>query len=555
MSQAVNAVAPGRRSIVAPTLESHGPSLAKFVVVCVGSTFVNGGVLGVLFLVALLLGGVLSDGHADDTVSTDEKTEMEDTQKDYDLTNNDIGNDDTVPLNYNNDNIQDVSVPGPVDLTQSVGIQNAPEAPPMNVPPPAGTGNGTGAARLDPNVSGTGSSIGTHGGMGGPLGVGGGFGGRSGATREKMVKEGGGNAASEAAVASGLRFLALHQCSDGRWTLHDFNRHARTEALPRGKVSPDNSQPMTTRRNDVAATAFGLLPFLASGIPHKPATKKQKYDYTKGVGMGLRWLISRQSKSGNDRGYFGGDMYSHGLATIAMCEAYGLTSDPLLKASAQMAVDYIARAQHEGGGWRYAPRQAGDMSVTGWQVMALKSGQMSGLSVPRVTLKRVERFLDDCESGGKSINDKGGYSYTPRSGPTPAMTAVGALCRQYLGVPARNPSLRASVKRIRAVPPQPRGNIYYEYYATQVMHHMGAEDWEFWNKGPDGSGKGGIRDTLITRQDQGLGGRPGQKGSFEGNEHVGGRLGGTSLNLLSLEVYYRHLPLYRRDVGAVKKND
>src|SRR5207302_8044000 len=101
------------------------------------------------------------------------------------------------------------------------------------------------------------------------------------------------------------RFLAHHQCSDGRWPLHDFNRHARTAPLPAGKVVPDNSQPGTTRRNDTAGTAFGVLPFLAAGITHKPAAKKTLVDYSKGVGMAIRYLINKQSKSGNDRGYFG----------------------------------------------------------------------------------------------------------------------------------------------------------------------------------------------------------------------------------------------------------
>jgi hypothetical protein len=235
-------------------------------------------------------------------------------------------------------------------------------------------------------------------------------------------------------------------------------------------------------------------------------------------------------------------MYAHGVATIAMCEAYGLTSDPRIKASAQMAINYIIAAQDDaGGGWRYAPKQAGDTSVVGWQLMALKSGQMSGLSVPRAVLKKVEKFLDSCESSGK-----GGYSYTPGSGETPTMTAVGALCRQYLGTNPRNPSLLGSVKKIRAMPPASTTNIYYLYYATQVMHHMGGEAWNFWNLGPDGNGKGGIRDTLLARQDKGQGGRPGQKGSFAGDSHVGGRLGATSMSLLTLEVYYRHLPLYNR---------
>jgi len=370
----------------------------------------------------------------------------------------------------------------------------------------------------------------------------GGFGGRSGGTREKMALEGGGNAASEAAVAKGLKWLALHQFSDGHWGLNDFNKAYRDKPLPAGKVIGDNSQPNTTRRNDTAGTAFGLLPFLAGGITHKTAAKNKQEDYSKSVGAGLRWLIAKQSKSGNDSGYYGGDMYSHGIATIAMCEAYGLTSDPTLKASAQMAIGYIERAQHDGGGWRYAPRQAGDTSVTGWQLMALKSGQMAGLTIKKKTLDLVKRYLDEAETSSKS----GAYGYVPRSGGSIAMTAVGALCRQYLGTSPLDKSLLASIEKIKAAPPAVNGrgeSIYYEYYATQVLHHVGGEHWDEWNKGK--GGKGGIRDTLIARQKE--------DGSFDGTDHgSGGRLGATSLSLLTLEVYYRHLPLYRRDAGAEK---
>lgn len=534
---------PGRKLIVAPRVGGHGPTVGKFLVVWAVSTAINVSILLGSFVVFSAIGA--SAGASDVLPEIQESTEVADQTKEYDLTNTDIGNDDQVPLNYNVDRIEEVSVPGQVDPTAAVGIVNAPEAAPMNVPPPPGSGGGTGAAALDPNTSGVGAMAGTLGGMGGSYNLGG-FGGRSGATREKMVREGGGNARSEASVADGLQFLALHQSADGSWSLNEFNKHARTAPLPAGKVVPDNSQPQTTRRNPTAGTAFGLLPFLAAGITHKPSKTPKAVDYSKGVGKAIDYLVAKQTKTGADRGNYGGDMYSHGLATIAMCEAYGLTSDPRIKASAQLGLNYLVSAQDPaGGGWRYSPRSPGDTSVTGWQLMALKSGQMAGLTVPRETLKKTEAFLNAVES------KQGGYGYMPGNPETITMTSVAALCRQYLGVNPRNPSLLASIKKIKAAPPT-GGNIYYEYYATQVMHHMGGDAWQFWNLGPDGTGKKGIRDVLIARQDKGEGGKAGQKGSFSGNDHVGGRLGATSLCLLSLEVYYRHLPLYRRDAGMEK---
>src|SRR5262249_54075226 len=146
-------------------------------------------------------------GEVGQTVVEDESPD-----KKLDLTNIEVGIDPSVQTNYNVDRIEDISVPGMVNPMESVGLLNAPEAQAKTLPLPPGTGGGTGAAApaLDP---GQGGMYGTLGGMGGIYQPGG-FGGRSGATREKMALEGGGNALSEAAVARGLLWLALHQNND-----------------------------------------------------------------------------------------------------------------------------------------------------------------------------------------------------------------------------------------------------------------------------------------------------------------------------------------------------
>ncbi len=533
----------GRRLVVATVVGRSDLNPVKFFLVWVCSAAINLTLLGLMLLVFHLLDvkATAADDAAPEVAQT---TEVVEPEKETDLTNTDIGIDDMVTTNFNVDRIEDVSVPGPVDPTAPVGIVGAPEdAVRTTVPAPPGAGGGTGAAPVLADAPGIGNLTGTLGGMGG-ISFSGAFSGRSGATREKMLTEGGGNAASEAAVARGLQWLALHQAQDGHWGLHDFNRCAREKPYPAGKITVCNCDGATSRRNDIAATGFALLPFLAAGITHKPATAKNaKEDYTQAVKAGLLYLVGKQGKDG----YYGGDMYSHGLATIAMCEAFGLSSDPLLKQSAQKAINFIVAAQDPaGGGWRYSPRTAGDTSVTGWQLMALKSGQMSGLSVPRSTLALAERFLDSVES-----SSKGGYAYVPGGGETPTMTAVGLLCRQYQGVNPRNPGLLAGVERLKSYPPGKTGNLYYEYYATQVMHHMGGDSWQFWNAGPDG--KSGLRDTLIAKQQHNAGNKHHIEGSW-GPETApeGGRIMTTALSLLCLEVYYRHLPLYRRDMGVMK---
>jgi hypothetical protein len=473
-------------------------------------------------------------------------------KEDFDLTNTDIGMDSETPYNLNVERTgEDIVVPGVVDPTQSVGIPDAPaDVPRSNVPLPPGSGGGLGGAPLNlDNAAAIGGLSSSLGGMGGNY-LGNQFAGRSAGTKERMLNEQGGNNVSEAKVAQGLEWLALHQNQDGRWSLHEFHHHAREQPRPGGKVFPCNCEPGGAHRNDIAATAFGLLPFLGAGITHKSGKHTQK-DYTKTVEGAINWLISKQGQDGS----YSGDMYAHGIAAIAMCEAYGLTSDPRVRLSAQRALNFIASAQDStGGGWRYVPKQAGDISVTGWQLMAIKSGQMAGLSVSKNTLKLAERFLDSVESPKKP----GHFGYTSSDEITPTRTSVGLLCRQYSGVGPKNPALQNGVKMLHDHPPGKTDNIYYLYYATQVMHHMQGEDWRYWNEGRDADGKRvhvGIREYLINMQDKGTDPRhPHQIGSWGGRFQgaQGGRIMATSLSLLCLEVYYRHLPLYRRDVAAVK---
>jgi hypothetical protein len=539
-----------QRQVVVKTLvettEGDFSSLMKFVPAVIFSILTNGAIIGLFCLITV------SSAGGDDRLEAkrDQKQILEGEDK-QDLTMTDEGLDPSVTTQYPVDKIDNISVPGDPDPTASTGIADAPESTPRTLPLPPGAGGGTGQAQVMPGEFGSGNLFGTPGGMGGVF-MPGSFGGRGGATRERMVQVGGGNARSEAAVARGLEWLALHQASDGHWSLGGFRQHAREKPLGvPGKTFTCNCQGECNRQNDVAATAFGLLPFLAAGQTQKPSAQKTQHDYSKTVAAGLDYLLKKQDKS---NGSFSREMYSHGLATIVVCEAFGMTSDPNLRGPAQKAIHFIEYAQDPGkGGWRYSPRSDSDTSVTGWQLMALKSGQMAGLSVKSETLQKCDKYLDSCE-GNKSAKTNGTFGYVPGNGPTEAMTAVGLLCRQYLGVNPRNESLQNGVDYLKKHPPGTVG-LYYEYYATQVMHHMGGEAWQFWNLGKDGNGVGGIRDLYIKKQDSGMDPkRAHQIGSWwhPGSDAQGGRVMETSLSLLTLEVYYRHLPLYRNDVGAAK---
>jgi hypothetical protein len=306
--------------------------------------------------------------------------------------------------------------------------------------------------------------------------------------------------------------------------------HSRTK-LDDKETFDDKSTGKGTK-NDTAGTAFGLLPFLGAGITHKPSGKENEDRFVKTVRNGLSYLMQKQGKDGA----FPGGLYAHPIATMALCEAYGLTGDPMLKKPAQAAINYIIAAQDpQGGGWRYQPRQGSDTSVTGWHMQALFSARAAGLNVPKKTLDGAVKWLNSCETP-----DGGGYGYT---GPveTPTLTAVGLLCRVYLGTPPRNANLRNGLEKLKKnAPPGAVRNAYGEFYATQLFHHMGGDDWTFWNTGNQKNK--GIREVMLERQDRDGSWNP----QGEPFGQAGGRIMQTSLSLLMLEVYYRHAPLFRR---------
>jgi hypothetical protein len=226
-------------------------------------------------------------------------------------------------------------------------------------------------------------------------------------------------------------------------------------------------------------------------------------------------------------------MYSHGIAAIAICEAYAMTNDRNLLIPARAALNFIVSSQDpKGGGWRYEPRQPGDTSMLGWQLMALKSGQMANLSVPGRVAKKASSFLDSVQGDGGAL-----YGYQVIDQGSDATVAIGLLSRMYLGWKRDNPAMQRGVQWLGRRGPS-ASNMYYNYYATQVMRHWEGEPWKIWNQQ--------MRDQLIHSQ--------AKQGHEEGSWYTGGgdlgagtggRLYCTAMAAMILEVYYRHMPIYR----------
>ncbi len=331
---------------------------------------------------------------------------------------------------------------------------------------------------------------------------------REGALADKdVMSKLGGSESSESAVEKALTYLANLQEEDGRWDIGKSGGQAG---------------------HDIAATAFSLLAFYGRGERHDKQCK-----YQKNVRLGLEWMLNQQIESSGDlRGNSpqNNAMYDHGIAALALVEAYGVTKDSKLKPKAQAAIDFIVESQHEEGGWRYRPKERGDLSVTGWMVMALASAKMSGLAIPQSTFDGVDNFLEII-SGGK---DGGSYGYTDSPGKGKsgrmAMNAAGFFCAQLSGASSNAAKAFESALIIDNAGFQ-LNDIYYVYYGTLAAYQHQGPVWRKWLEK--------MQTEFLNSQEP------------DGSWPVGGGHGGqmgkvivTALVALCLEAHYRYTPLY-----------
>jgi len=373
---------------------------------------------------------------------------------------------------------------------------------------------------------------------------------------------------SERAVDAALKWLAEHQSADGSWSFD------HRDGLCQGRCPNPGS--MKAAKN--AATAMALMTFLGAGHSHVEGRYKEN------VAKGLKFLLATLKQQGRVGSWHeavgNATNYSHGMACLAVCEAYAMARDhkprktpakspsemtederraweqerkrpkrpvppiPLaqLRSAAQSGLNDIIQNQHPEGGWRYNTGQPGDTSVVGWMAMALKSGGLANLGVPWRTFTGVENFLKGVEHDAYGAT----YRYL-RADNRPleackATTAIGLLCRMYMGWGRNHPGILQGVQQLGAWGPDlsadgRAANMYYNYYATQVMFHYGGEPWKKWNNS--------LRDRLVAAQ--------AKEGHARGSWHfngdhgtaVGGRLYGTTLAAMTLEVYYRYMPIYK----------
>jgi hypothetical protein len=336
--------------------------------------------------------------------------------------------------------------------------------------------------------------------------------------RKPLLEKWGGTRESEDAVERALDYLARNQEPDGRWTY--VERRTR----------PGEREP---NAHDTAITGLATLAFLAAD--HTPANDGP---YRETVTSAVNFLLAAQRANGDLRGAQpgggadAGNMYDQGIATLALCEAAQMTGDKKITEAATRGAGFIVKAQsRESGGWRYLPGEYGDTSVFGWQVMALHSARQLGFEVPEKTRRNALRYVTLASTG----RNRALAGYQPGHGPSQAMTAELLFARMLLGDELTDEGQReASAYLTQRLPDARRADFYGWYYGSLSLLQLQNDAWNKWNER--------TRETLVKMQKRG----GADDGCWDGNiqwRDRGGTIYSTALGALTLEVYYRYLPL------------
>ena len=401
----------------------------------------------------------------------------------------------------------------PIGFTDVVKVTPPPVVPPVVPPviPPL---------KPTPAPSSTAGAAGKKG--AGPYGQ---RGGGEGGGDRSLARKLGATKESEDAVDRGLQWLAKVQEEDGHWNAAKWSGS-----------------------HDLGCSGLATLAFLADGHTHK----KGKYKDT--VEKAIKWLLSQVDKDGRFKYQ---TFYEQGIGAMALCEAYGMTEDGSLRRPAQKAIDVIIQNAGPDGGYGYGG-PGNDISVTGFQIMALKSALMAKLDVPQAAITKEKGFLDAC------MGPEGWTGYGKwRNDPHLSRTGVNMFCQLFLGYGRKEDGVLKMTKIISEAGPAvgnkapdirkgkgvneiaeaiaffARGGVdpYYTYYATYAMLQMGDPYWPAWNAK--------FRDPVIAMQVRDGSNLDGSWGpEVGGGVASGGRVCTTAMWILTLEVYQRFLPMY-----------
>ena len=298
-------------------------------------------------------------------------------------------------------------------------------------------------------------------------------------------------------------------------------------------------------QNQTAMTSLAILAMAAVG--HQPTD-----DTREGKAMKKALAFVLKPERQNPQGYLGekdgSRMYGHGIVTLMLAEMLGMgvdaQQDQALRDRCRKAVDLILKSQalkkdaRGAGGWRYQPESMdSDLSVTVWQVMALRSARNAGLDVPKESIERALEYIKRCyyvskEKEGDRL--KSGCGYEPGRRPEYAMAAAGllslAVCGDY-----ESAEVKGSAEWLKEQKPDfTREWFFYgTYYYAQGMFQRGGEHAAHARKT--------VEEILLPKQ-----GADGAWTAQHPQERDAGKVYSTSLGILCLAVKFHFLPIYQR---------
>lgn len=323
------------------------------------------------------------------------------------------------------------------------------------------------------------------------------------------------------------------------------------EAIDRGiaylLTQQQKSGAIGDRSHRTAMTSLAIMALACVGT-----TPAQNDPRGQAMDRALEYVLEEQQQ--DESGYFGRQdgsrMYGHGIVTLMLSEMMGMgrdqEQDQRIREACKRAIDLILQSQRQSkppmfrGGWRYTPdSRDADLSVSVWQVMALRSAKTDGLDVPNEAIANaVDYFKRSCTSpldaNGRPVRENAGFSYTPGSSQIKfTMTAAGLLAMQVCGQ-YDSPLVEKAADWLLANPPKwnERFFFYGAYYYAQGMYQRGGKYHE--------AARDHVRQVLLEKQNQ--------DGYWEGHgEEAGaGPVYTTSLAILSLGVKYHYLPIYQK---------
>ncbi|MEC9476941.1 MAG: prenyltransferase/squalene oxidase repeat-containing protein [Planctomycetota bacterium] len=361
---------------------------------------------------------------------------------------------------------------------------------------------------------------------------------RVGESRSRALQSHGGNTSTEDSVLAGVQWLIRHQDQDGSWSPDRFDRHCED------RDNPCSGHGYSEHRAGI--TALALLALLGNGhLPNRSGDAASM-----ACDRAIQWLLNHKDPDGcirTDITKGARNLYDHGIATFALCEAAQLTDDPALIEQARSAVRFLESSQQPGGGWDYTPSPSlrNDLSITGWQALALHAAIEAGILPNPTTIQSIDRYLN------RAIDETGHAVYSDRGrgrGRTGyGIDAVGLITRLALGHSPISEESLACAQRIANSPPRPDlrkdwdlhpQSMYYWYTATLALFHVGGAPWRKWNQQ--------LQLQLLPLQVQ----EGESMGSWNPDPNwigaAGGRVAQTALGVLTFETYFRYIPMYQK---------